>query len=51
MRVDGAEIGKEDVVRMMERVTAAAPASTMFFELVTALAWPWPGFTLPGVLW
>ena len=38
IRVDGAEIGEEDVVRLTGRVMAAAPPESTFFEIVTALA-------------
>lgn len=38
IRVNGAEIAEEDVVRFAERVLAAAPPETTFFEIVTALA-------------
>ncbi|GFO61271.1 bifunctional folylpolyglutamate synthase/dihydrofolate synthase [Geomonas silvestris] len=38
IRVNGAEIAEEDVVRLAGRVLAAAPPETTFFEIVTALA-------------
>ncbi|GFO68319.1 bifunctional folylpolyglutamate synthase/dihydrofolate synthase [Geomonas limicola] len=38
IRVDGVEIAEEDVVSLAERVLAAAPPETTFFEIVTALA-------------
>ena len=38
IRIDGAEIAEEDVARLAERVMAAAPEATTFFEIVTALA-------------
>ena len=38
MRIDGEEIGREAVVDLAERVIAAAPPETTFFELVTAMA-------------
>lgn len=37
MRIDGEEIGQETVVNLAERVVAAAPPETTFFELVTAM--------------
>jgi dihydrofolate synthase/folylpolyglutamate synthase len=39
IRVNEAEIGEEDVVRLINRLTASAPVATTFFELVTAMAW------------
>lgn len=39
IRVNGNEIGENDVVRLAEPVMAAAPTGTTFFELVTAMAW------------
>jgi dihydrofolate synthase / folylpolyglutamate synthase len=38
IRVDGAEIDEASVVRLAERVMAAAPEESTFFEIVTALA-------------
>lgn len=38
IRVDGTEISEEDVIRLTERVMAAAPPESTFFEIVTALA-------------
>ena len=38
MRVDGREIGEDAVARLAERVMAAAPKESTFFEIVTALA-------------
>lgn len=38
IRINGAEIGEPDVVRLTGRVMAAAPAESTFFEIVTALA-------------
>ena len=38
IRIDGAEIGESSVARLAERVLAAAPAESTFFEIVTALA-------------
>ncbi|WP_298439872.1 folylpolyglutamate synthase/dihydrofolate synthase family protein [Geobacter sp.] len=37
-RINGAEIGQDEVLRLAQRVMAAAPEGTTFFELVTALA-------------
>jgi dihydrofolate synthase / folylpolyglutamate synthase len=37
-RIDGTEISEGDVARLAERVMAAAPEATTFFEIVTALA-------------
>ena len=39
VRINGTEIGEEEVVRLAGRVIAAAPVATTFFELVTALAY------------
>lgn len=39
VRVNGTEIGEKDVVRLIDRLTAAASPATTFFELVTAMAW------------
>jgi dihydrofolate synthase / folylpolyglutamate synthase len=39
IRVNGSEIGEDDVVRLAVPVMAAAPPETTFFELVTAMAW------------
>jgi dihydrofolate synthase/folylpolyglutamate synthase len=39
IRVNGNEIGEDDVVRLAGPVMAAAPTGTTFFELVTAMAW------------
>jgi dihydrofolate synthase/folylpolyglutamate synthase len=38
VRINGTEIGEEEVVRLAGRLIAAAPVATTFFELVTALA-------------
>ena len=38
IRIDAAEIAEEDVSRLAERVMAAAPQESTFFEIVTALA-------------
>lgn len=38
IRIDGVEIEEEDVTRLAERVMAAAPPESTFFEIVTALA-------------
>jgi dihydrofolate synthase/folylpolyglutamate synthase len=38
MRINGEEIGEEDVVRLMGRIMAAAPPETTFFEIVTAMS-------------
>ena len=38
IRIDGAEIEEACVARLAERVMAAAPEETTFFEIVTALA-------------
>jgi len=39
IRVNGDEIGEDDVVRISERLIAAASPETTFFELATAMAW------------
>ena len=39
IRVNGKEIGEDDVVRLAERVMVAAPPEITFFELATAMAW------------
>ena len=38
IRINGTEIGEDEVVRLAGRVIAAAPVATTFFELVTAMA-------------
>jgi dihydrofolate synthase / folylpolyglutamate synthase len=38
IRVDGQEIDEDSVVRLTQRVMAAAPPETTFFEIITALA-------------
>lgn len=38
IRVDGVEIGKDEVVRLAAQVQEAAPGGTTFFEIVTAMA-------------
>jgi len=38
LRINGEEIGEEAVVRLAERVIAAASPDTTFFEIVTAMA-------------
>uniref|UniRef100_A0A831U6J7 Dihydrofolate synthase/folylpolyglutamate synthase n=1 Tax=Geobacter metallireducens TaxID=28232 RepID=A0A831U6J7_GEOME len=38
IRIDGTEIAEEAVCRLAERVMAAAPEGTTFFEMVTAMA-------------
>ena len=38
IRVNGTEIGEDAVTRLAERVMAAAPQESTFFEIVTALA-------------
>jgi dihydrofolate synthase / folylpolyglutamate synthase len=38
IRIDGREIEESSVVRLAERVMAAAPEKTTFFEIITALA-------------
>lgn len=38
IRIDGAEIEEASVVRLAQRVMAAAPEESTFFEIVTALA-------------
>lgn len=39
IRVNGIEIGEDDVVRLAETVMASASPETTFFEQVTAMAW------------
>ena len=39
IRINGTEIGEEEVVVLAQRVMAAAPESTTFFEIVSAMAW------------
>lgn len=39
IRINGTEIKEEEVMRLAERVKAAAPATATFFEIVTAMAW------------
>jgi dihydrofolate synthase/folylpolyglutamate synthase len=38
IRIDGAQIDEASVVRLTERVMAAAPRESTFFEIITALA-------------
>ncbi|GFO54326.1 bifunctional folylpolyglutamate synthase/dihydrofolate synthase [Geomonas sp. Red276] len=38
IRIDGREISEDSVVRLAQRVMAAAPPETTFFEMITALA-------------
>ena len=38
MRINGTEISEEEVAALAERVMAAAPEGTTFFEMVTAMA-------------
>ncbi|HBA88759.1 MAG TPA: bifunctional folylpolyglutamate synthase/dihydrofolate synthase [Geobacter sp.] len=38
IRIDDAEVSEDEVATLAERVMAAAPADTTFFEIVTALA-------------
>jgi dihydrofolate synthase / folylpolyglutamate synthase len=38
MRINGTEIGEDDVVRLASQVLAVAPGEATFFEIVTAMA-------------